>query len=589
MRIFSVRFLEEYSERFARARVLFALFFLVFAALILRLYYLQCIRAPRFRDLSRSQHLTSLVLPAKRGSIRDVRGKLLAVSVKRDSVYVDPAMIPQSKVKDTAQRLAAILEMDAGELHARIVEALEADKRFIWVVRKVDASRSTRISEASMPGVGLVSEYKRVYTQGRAACHVLGFVGVDNDGLSGIELMYDEQLRGTDGIRHIERDGVGNTLFSGESGMVSPVPGFDVELTIDAFTQHIVENVLAEIQEKYEPVSASIVVMNPRTGAILAMANRPGFDPNHFTVFTEDEYRNRAVTDCYELGSVMKPFTVCAAMEADLVTPETKVYCESGLYRIGKRLLRDHRSYGWLTVADVIRRSSNIGAAKIGQMCGQELLNGAIRSFGFGGKTGVDLPGEADGIVTPLAKWTDYTTVSVAMGQEIAVTPIQMVCAFSAIANGGVRMKPYVISRIMNSRGGIIKQFVPQVVERAVSDRVAAGKMVPMLSDVVERGTGKRARSELYTLAGKTGTGQKLEEGGGYSHSKFISSFCAFGPAEDPQVCVLVMVNETAKGKPYYGGIVAAPIAGEILEETLKYMGVPQSKSNDRRLANADW
>lgn len=581
--------LDGYDARFSRARVLFILFFAVFAGLIFRLYYLQCICSNRFRDLSLSQHVKKLTLPSRRGSIRDVDGNLLAVSVQRDSVYVDPSMVPDDEAEGTSRRLAAILGLDPRGLHDRILRAKTAKpkKRFLWVARKADPQLAALVEQSDLAGVGLVSEYKRLYPQESSGCHVIGFVGMDNNGLSGVELAYEEYLHGTDGFKNVERDGAGNARFSTKLQTVSPIPGFDIELTINVFAQHTVEEVLTQVQEEYSPVSASVVVMDPRTGAILAMANRPGFNPNSFGDFPEEMYRNRAVTDYYEPGSVMKPFTMSAAIEANLIEPQTKIFCENGLYRVQKRLFHDHHPYGWLTATGVIRHSSNVGAAKIGQMCGPDLLYETLKAFGFGEKTGVDLPGEVPGMLAPPSSWTKYSTVSIAVGQEMAATPLQLASAFSVIANGGVRLRPYVVSRIIDPEGRPAKSFGPHVLERTTSYETAFGKMVPILSEVVERGTGKRARSVFYTLAGKTGTAQKPNETGGYSHSKFISSFCAFGPAEDPRICVVVMINEVAPGKPYYGGTVAAPVAGKILEKTLRYMGVAGTASGKRKSPGA--
>ncbi len=576
------RFLEDYDRRLARAKALSLVFIFVFGGLILRLYYLQCIENDRFRDLSECQHFATLRVPSKRGMIRDMNGNLLAVSVEHDSVFVDPGLMEDGDVDRVAAFLGRVLEIDADGLRGRIRDAMRPEKRgrFIWVARKIEDAKARRIAMAKLPGVAFTPEYKRIYTRGVSGCHLLGFVGVDNDGLSNLEYLYDRTLSGTDGIRRRERDGRGNFLSCEEEVAAPPVAGFDVELTIDSFIQETVETTLAKVMEEFAPVSATAVAMDVRTGAVLAIGNRPNFDPNELGTSQEDSRRNRAVTDCYEPGSVMKPFTVSAAIEKGLVTPKTKFHCGNGQGTFGRRILKDHHLYGTLDVTGIIRLSSNVGAAKIGVKCGPKLLHDTLQGFGFGRPTGVDLPGEAPGMLADPSRWTSYSPPSIAIGQEMAVTPLQLATGFSALANEGVVMRPYVVSRVLDSKGNVVRQARPRSVGRAVSAETARDKVVPMLAEVVARGTGRRAKSRLYTLAGKTGTAQKpLEDGRGYSHSKFISAFAGFGPVEDPRVCVVVMVNETAPGKPYYGGRVAAPAAGEILEKTLQYLMVPTSAS----------
>jgi cell division protein FtsI (penicillin-binding protein 3) len=406
--------------------------------------------------------------------------------------------------------------------------------------------------------------------------HVLGFVDIDNRGLEGLELEADGFLRGQAGWMASNRDRKGREIMTLRSREVQPIDGYDLTLTVDVVIQHIAESELENGCRKYNAVGGCIVVMNPQTGAVLAMSSWPTYDPNSPADYPPEARRNRCITDVYEPGSTFKVVTVACALDRGAVSIGDSLFCENGAFRVGRHTLHDVHPYGTLTTAEIIKKSSNIGAVKIAMRLGERNLHAGIRGFGFGAPSGIGLPGEVVGILHPLAQWSGLSIAAVPMGQEIGVTPIQMAAAVSAIANGGLAMKPYLIDSVRDSSGRVIKAWAPEVRARVVSEAAARVLVKAMEGVPTREGTAPRAALEEYTVAGKTGTSQKVEPDGRYSHSRFMSSFVGFAPAENPAVLIFVLLDEP---KPvYYGGAAAAPIFKEVAGRVLKDLGVPPDR-----------
>lgn len=562
-----------------RTYSVYAFFLLCFAALYCRLFTLQVIRHKELLNRGLSLHRLNVKMDPRRGSIYDCRGRPLAMSVRVKSAYAVPERIGD---RDSAARmLSPYVPLSREEL----IDRLSRKKKFVWLARKLDDETYGKMRELPLEGIGFREEVKRVYPQGSLLSHVLGFVDIDNRGLEGLELAADEHLRGQAGWMASHRDRKGREIMTLRSQDIRPIDGYDLSLTIDAVIQHVAESELEQGCRKYNAVAGSLIVMDPRTGALLAMANWPSYDPNEPGNFPEDARRNRCITDVYEPGSVFKIITVAAALDRDAVGPMDQFFCENGAFRIGRHTLHDVHPYGNLTTSQIIQKSSNIGAVKIAMKLGERGLYEGIERFGFGAPTGVGLPGEVAGIFHPLARWSGRSIAAVPMGQEIGVTPIQMAAAVAAIANGGLAMKPYLIEDIRDSSGRIVKDFAPQVRGRIVNEDTASAITAMMEGVTTRDGTAPRAELEEYVAAGKTGTSQKVEPDGRYSHSRFIGSFVGFAPARNPAVVILVALDEP---KPaYYGGVVAAPVFKEVATRVLKYLGLPPDKEEVREAKSA--
>jgi len=513
-----------------------------------------------------SQHDLCLEIEPKRGDIFDRKKEVLATSIKVSSIYGVPYEIENPK--ETAQKLAQILNMPADLLEKRF----KGQKKFVWVKRKIDDELSAKVEALNIKGIGFLEESKRFYPKGKLLSHVLGFVGVDNKGLEGLELSLDQYLKGACGYRFLERDAAGRTKSSLTKQSVAPKDGNDVFLTIDEVIQYIAEEELDKVYKEYNAQGAFIIVMDPKSGEILALANRPTYDPNMFFKSEAEERRNRVVTDFFEPGSTVKALVGAAALSEEIVSLDEEFFCENGAYRIGRNVLHDSHPYSKLTFQQVIEKSSNIGIAKVSNRLGKDKLYQYMLDFGFGSKTKLGLRGEVGGLLYPPKRWSKFQTATVSMGQGIAVTGIQLVNALAAIANKGSLLKPIIIRRVEDENGIIILSNEKEVIKEVVSEE-AADKITTALKGVVStKGTARRASIDGFSVAGKTGTAQKVKEEGGYSHSDFIASFVGFVPAENPEVAILVVIDTP---KPiYYGGVVAAPVFREVAKGILKYLGV---------------
>ncbi len=543
-----------------------ALFFLALPVLVTgRLLYIQILRAPYFIKLASNQQEVSITLPAQKGDILDRQLRKLATSLNCVSIYASPRAIPRQSLPYYIRALTRELKLPEAE----VSEKLHRDKSFVWLKRQVFPEEVARLRKVAFKNIGFLEEPKRVYPNKTLACHLIGFSGIDNKGLEGIEASYEHYLKGVAGWRLRQRDAMQRDLAAFEYGMVAPRDGDSVVLTIDATLQYIAESSLEWGCKKFNAKGGSCVVMNPATGEILALANYPVYDPNAFSAYSRDTYRNKAITDVFEPGSVFKIVTASAALEEGVIAPHDKVYCEKGEFTFASHTLHDHEPYATLTFREVISQSSNIGTAKVAMRLGQALLYKYIKRYGFGAKTGIDLPGEVVGISRPPSQWSKLSIGVIPIGQEIGVTELQLATAFSAIANDGVMMRPFVVWRVLDRQGNTLHENKPKMVRRVISPDTNA-TLKDILKDVVNEGTGTKAKIGDFQVAGKTGTAQKLDDRGRYSHNKFTASFVGFLPVDHPALTIAVVVDEP---RPvYYGGSVAAPIFKKIAESSVRYV-----------------
>jgi cell division protein FtsI/penicillin-binding protein 2 len=562
-------------ERRGRILVVLLLMVLSFSFVVLRLLYLQVYQRSALAGRAERQQERLMKIEPKRGTIYDRMGRELAVSVDVDSVYGVPSEVDDPRV--LAQKLSRILREDPRALEQR----LGGDKHFVWLSRKVEPGKTKKVRELGSREIGIRLESRRFYPNKTLAGPLLGFTSVDNEGLEGLEHTYDKTLRGVEGWVLAEKDAKRRTVFPGGPGFQYklPKPGNDIILTIDEVIQHIAEKELDATLVSSRAKGGVCIVMNPWTGEVLALSvrttsrERPAFNPNEPQRNKPAEWRNRAVTDAFEPGSIFKPILAAAALEERVVHPLERFDCSAGKIQIADRVISDAEKHGVLTFTDVIAKSSNVGTIKVALRLGKERFSKYIVAFGFGSKTGADIPGEISGQLKDYRLWSGVSIGSIAIGQEIGVTPMQMAAAYCVLANGGTLMKPYLVSQIVGRGGGEGKKIIPQPVRRAITQETCA-KVNKMLQQAVETGTGQKARPAGYTAVGKTGTAQKIDHKTGlYSKKEYVSSFAGFVPANSPKLVVLVMVD-TPEGN-IYGGSVAAPVFKAVAEQSLAYLQVP--------------
>jgi len=557
------------SKKWLRFRVITVLLFflVIFVILASRAFQLQIITGKTLRGLAQKQHTKALPLIPERGLILDRNGEKLAASILMDSVYADPA-----KIADT-QKVSAELSALLGEDRKGILRKLTTSKHFCWISRQVSPEKARSVQTANIEGVYLVKEPKRFYPNKELAGPLIGFVGRDAEGLEGVELKYDKYLKCQSDKMLWGRDAKGKRLYLKES-LVSEKPdkGYNILLTIDSRIQYLVESQMKEAINRTGAKGGMAIVMDPRTGEILALVSEPGFNPNSFFKGRPEMMKNKAIADCFDPGSIFKPFVAAAALEEGVAREEDRFYCENGAYQIANRTIHEaqRKKYGYLTFREVIKYSSNIGAVKISQRLEREKFYGYIRDFGFGSKTGIDLPGEISGLLRPHQRWTNVDAATVAFGQGISVTAIQLITAMSSIANKGFVMRPYIVRGVTDHNGHLIQEYKPTVVRRVLS-AATAERMISILTDVVgaEDGTGKRARIANLAVAGKTGTSQKFDFGSRrYSTERVRTSFLGFLPADNARVAILVTLDEPKREK--WGGVAAAPVFKNIGEQILR-------------------
>jgi len=547
----------------ARQVGVFLFFFLFFTFLALRLLYLQVIRHQFYYRMANGQHTVSIELPPRRGTIFDRNMHVLALNLNCDSIFANPREIENRAI--VARTLAPILGLNERFIQQR----LSKEKSFVWIKRKASPQESALVKKLKFDGIGVIKESKRFYPDKSLACHVIGTVDIDNNGLEGLELYYNKYLKGESGWLISTQDAKRKLLESYQDEFIAPKNGLNLQLTIDEVIQSIAERELAKVYEKYNAKAASIIVMDPRNGDILAMANFPNYDLNNFSSRPAESIRNRAVNDFFEPGSVFKIVTASAALEEKVVGMNDKFYCENGVYKVGRRILHDHTPHGVMTFREVIEKSSNIGTVKVAALFGAERMYKYMRLFGFYDKTGIDLPGEVVGINRPTTKWSGVSMLAIPMGQEVTTTGMQLACAISAIANDGYMAKPRIVREILDGNNLSVRDFRPVMLRKVISPQTSM-QMRDILAGVVKTGTGKKAKIEDFSAAGKTGTAQKVEPTGTYSHNRFIASFIGFAPAGRPVLSAVVCVDEP---RPvYYGGDVAAPVFKNVMDESLKYL-----------------
>jgi cell division protein FtsI (penicillin-binding protein 3) len=549
-----------------RIATLLAFFLVLFIALASRAFQLQILSGEDLKALAEKQHTQTLLLQPERGIIFDRNGEKMAATIMADSVCADPSKIDNPG--EVAKPLAAILQMDKTVLQKKLSGA----KNFCWLARRIAPEQANLVQELGIDGIFIIKEPKRYYPSGELAGHLIGFVGTDATGLEGLELRYDRYLKGTPEKLIWTRDAKGKRLYPRvERPETVQKENGNLVLTIDNRIQHLVESHLKAAVKDKGAKGGFAIVMDPRTGEILALANELGFDPNHFSAVTSNSGKNKAITDCFDPGSTFKPFLVAAAFEEGVIKETDLFNCENGNYAVADRVFHEaqRKRHGALNVHDILKYSSNIGAIKISEKLGKEKFYQYIRKFGFGDKTGIDLPGEVGGLLRPVEKWTRVDTSSIAFGQGISVTAIQLITALSSVANQGVLMKPFIVRGLMDRKGNLVQTYHPTVVRRVISAE-AAKRLTTILTDVVgmEDGTGKRAGIVNVAVAGKTGTSQKFDFARRvYSTERVKTSFMGFFPAEDPQIAILVSLDEPQKDR--WGGVAAAPVFKNIGEQLL--------------------
>ncbi len=556
-----------------RINILKYLTFLFFGIIIFRLFLIMFVEHEVYLQKANMQHVKKEEIFPKRGNIYDRSGRDLAISLEKDSLFIDPILI---RGNETINLLNNYIKVD----HKEIINSAENNKRFVWIKRKLDDEIAKKIKELNIQGVGFVTEHVRYYPKGPIASHVLGFVNIDEDGIEGLERHYNNYLKAQKTSKVVLRDAKGKKL---SDGVYSEIRGNDVFVTLDEGLQHIVEKHLDEAMKKWQASSATVIMMDPFTGEILALANRPTYNPNDLkTVKNVSSIRNRSITDLYEPGSTFKIVTASGALEENIIKTSTKIDCAPGFIEVGGKRIKDVHKYGVLSFEEIIQKSSNVGTIKVAMMLGREKLYEYIRRFGIGQKTGIDLPGEISGHVKPVSKWSGTSIGAIPIGQEVAVTALQMLRAYSAIANGGYLVKPFVVSEIRSPDGNILYKAVIQR-DRILSEKTAYTMREILKKVTQEGGTATTAKVEGNNVAGKTGTAQKYDPKiRKYSKDKYVSSFVGFIPAENPRIALIVVIHDP-KGA-HYGGVVAGPVFKAISDEALAYLNVPRDDAKEKGL-----
>lgn len=558
-----------------RIATLFFLFTLGFILLGGRVFWVQFVRGAELSEKALQNRMRDVPVESKRGIIYDRNGHELAISVSADSIYAIPAEVCRSgKQKEVAQKLAKVLEMDEERLYKRLTRA----SSFEWIKRQVEPGKSKLIREMKLPGVGLTEESRRYYPKGTLASHILGISGIDNTGLEGIDYYYNDLVGGTKGRIIIEHDAVNRPIPEATHKFIPPVNGANLILTIDETIQYIAERELDKVFKERQAKAAAAIIMDPATGEILALASRPNYNPNNFSDYPVSNRRNFAINDVYEPGSTMKITTAAMALDVGVVNAESRFFCP-GYIKVGKETIGcpDRKPHGSQTFAETIEKSCNVAFVQIGLKLGLDNYYKYLNAFGFGKITGIDLPGEAHGIIVPKERAQQIDLATMAMGQSNAVTPIQLITAVAAVANGGNMMKPHLVKQVVDNNGKVIKKYEPQLVRRVISTEKAK-ELCVMLEGEVTNGTGRNAYLEGYRVAGKTGTAQKVGSDGRYMSNEYVASFIGFAPSNNPHLVGIIVVD-APKGYPYYGGWVAAPAFRETVKDVFHYWEIPMYNS----------
>lgn len=567
-----------------RIATLFFLFTIAFVLLGGRIFWVQFVKGAELSEKATQNRMRDVPVESKRGIIYDRNGHELAISISADSVYAIPAEVKRSKKEqETAQKLSQVLGLDQENTLKRIT----ANSSFEWVKRQISPEQAQQIRDMKLAGIDLTEESRRFYPKGTLASHVLGISGTDNTGLEGIDHYYNDLVGGAKGRIIIEHDAAGREIPEATHKYIAPVDGGNLVLTIDETIQYIVERELDKIFAERQAKSAAAIVMDPQTGEILALTSRPTFDPNNYGASPASNRRNFAINDSYEPGSTMKITTSAMALEENLVNRDTPFYCP-GYVKVGKETIGcpNRKAHGSQTFAQIVENSCNVGFVKVGLDLGMDKYFKYLHGFGFGQPTGIDLPGEAKGILVNQANAKQIDLATMAMGQANAVTAMQLTNAVAAVANGGKLMKPHLLRQVLDTEGNVVKTIEPEVIRQVISEPTAK-ELCNILEGEVTNGTGRNAYIEGYRVGGKTGTAQKIAPGGGYLANEYVASFIGLAPSDDPRLVVMVVVD-APQGYPYYGGWVAAPAAREIISDSLRYLGVPLRTADGKIAAQQD-
>src|SRR5215204_1061386 len=551
-------------------RALFVAAFIGFWMFVVcaRLVYLQFSQHDSLANRARQQQQNSIETTPQRGELLDRQERQLARSVQTVSLFIDPDGLDTATLDHNAQQLAQSLSLKQAELAKEFRKAHADKKRFVWIARRLDADYANKIVALNLPGVQTQLEPKRYYPNGSLAAHVLGYVGLDGKGLGGVEQFYNAKISGEPGQLFLEKDANGKPY---EGYEIAAKPGQTVVLTIDQTIQYQAEQALQAAVQQSRAKSGSVIVLDPRSGEILALANAPTFDPNRVAEAKPETRSNWALQNIYEPGSTFKVVAFSAALEKKLARVDERIDCQMGAITVAGRVVHDHHPFGSLTIPEALAKSSNVAAIKLGIRVGDQTMYDYMRRFGFGSKTGVELPGETNGILRKVERWQPSSIGSIAIGQEIGVTPVQMVAAFGALANDGVRIAPHLIREVRDAGGNVVYRAQPE--QRRVTSAETAIALRGMLEGVTLNGTAKKAQLDGYSAAGKTGTAQKIDpRTRAYSATKFVGSFVGFAPVSNPQVVIIVVIDEP--GGAYHGGDVAAPVFREVAEQILPGLDV---------------
>ena len=556
----------------SRCALVCCVFIALFSGFSFRLIYLQVIKHDEYAGLAAEKHIYKQTIYAERGTILDGNNEVLAHNVPVETVVGDATHLNNRK---------AVIDLVGNELGIpieQLAEKLNSERRYIVIKREVPESLATalraKLRAGNLRGIYFENDATRIYPNGSMLCHVIGFTDFEHHGIQGVEASMEEYLHGQDGYRYVEHNRVGQEIVPYRGQERAPRNGYQVHLTVDLNLQNIVENEIDAAIAEYRPKKATIILMRPQTGEIMAMANRPNFDLNLRSEAKPEEMKNRAIIDMMEPGSTFKIVAAAAALNEHKLRPDSTIFCENGLWNFGGAALHDHRAFSYLSVRDVLIKSSNIGAAKLALSVGEQKFYEYIRRFGFGERTGIELPGEINGVIRPPRSWSKISITRIPMGHEIGVTPLQMIVAMAAIANGGKLVMPRIVKSITTADGKAISSLAPVVLRQVTSPETARQIGDALRGVVSDRGTAAAAAVPGFTIAGKTGTAQKVDPNGGYEQGKYVVSFTGYLPAERPEFVGLVVLDDAQTSKPElnYGGLIAGPIFSRIAEKAARYL-----------------
>jgi len=549
-----------------------AAFIGLFSIFSFRLIYLQAIKHDEYAGLAAEKHVFKQIIHAERGTILDANNEVLAHNIPVQTVVADATHL------NNREETVDLVSKELGLPPAQVAEKLSSERRYIIVKREVPQAQATALREklraANLRGIYLEHDATRVYPNGSMLCHVIGFTDSDHRGIQGVEASMEEYLHGQDGFRFIEHNRAGQEIVPYRGQERPERDGYQVHLTVDLSLQNIVENEIDAAMEEYSPQKATIILMRPQTGEILAMANRPDFDLNLRSEAKPEEMKNRAIIDMMEPGSTFKIVAAAATLNERKLRPDSTIFCENGLWNFGGAALHDHRAFSYLSVRDILVKSSNIGAAKLALSVGEQRFYEYIRRFGFGERTGIELPGEISGLIRPPKAWSKISITRIPMGHEVGVTPLQMTVAMAVIANGGKLVTPRIIKSINTPEGKTISSLSPVMLRQVISPETAREIGDALRGVVSDRGTAAAAAVPGFTIAGKTGTAQKVDPKGGYEHGKYVVSFAGYLPADHPEFVGLVVLDDAHTSKPElnYGGLIAGPIFSRVAEKAARYL-----------------